>query len=151
MRSSPPTPPSALVAGLVLMLLSASCSERRGVELPLLVIAGPDRFTSFEMRTPIGEIVWRLEADRPSPLPHLVYASVPRGFRQTFPDFGAPRALTLGEDLIMESRIPNRVFVHYAFANTSGTVQVLRSEMRRTSPIAPEDRDAPESPESRSD
>ena len=134
------SPPIALIPTLLTVLLAAlfagatACSERSErteVVLPLLVISGPDNFTSFEMRTSTGETIWRLEAKIPSEIPFLVYATVPDGFRQVFPRNGAPRPLRIGEDLIMVSRIPTRVFTHRAFASTESTVTILESEMRR--------------------
>ncbi len=141
MRTLSSTPPlrapipalrTVLVVLLAALLAAATaCSERTEVVLPLLVISGPDNFTSFEMRTSGGETVWRLEAEIPSEIPFLVYARVPDGFQQVFPRNGAPRPLRIGEDLVMVSRIPTRVFTHRAFASSESTVTVLESEMRR--------------------
>lgn len=125
------------VLGVLAVLLGAllaaatACSERTEVVLPLLVISGPDNFTSFEMRTSTGETIWRLEAETPSEIPFLAYARVPDGFRQVFPTNGAPRPLRIGEDLVLVSRIPTRVFTHHAFASTESTVTILGHEMRR--------------------
>lgn len=118
-----------LLAGL--LVGATACSERTEVVLPLLVISGPDNFTSFEMQASEGETIWRLEAEIPSEIPFLIYARVPDGFQQVFPRNGAPRPLRIGEDLVMVSRIPTRVFTHRAFASSESTVTILGSEMRR--------------------
>ncbi|MCP4202512.1 MAG: hypothetical protein GY769_11330 [bacterium] len=109
-----------------------ACSERAEVTQPLLAISGPNDFTSFEVRASNGAAIWRLEADTPTGVGFLVYPIVPDGFRQVFPRNEPPRPLELGEDLVIESRIPNRVFIHRAFARTETTITILESEMRRT-------------------
>lgn len=126
----------ALLSAFLVTVLAGStaCSERPEVALPLLVVSGPDNFTSFEIRGPEGETIWRLEAETPSEITSLVYPIVPHGFRQVFPKSGPPRPLRLGEALVLESRIPNRVFIHRAFARNESTVSVLASEMRRIEP-----------------
>ncbi len=132
LRAPIPALLTILIVMLAALLAAASaCSERTEVVLPLLVISGPDNFTSFEMRTSTGETIWRLEAEIPSEIPFLVYATVPDGFRQVFPINGAPRPLRIGEDLVMVSRIPTRVFTHRAFASSESTVTILESEMQR--------------------
>ena len=125
-----------LIFGFILAAGAWSQRSDRAEEwrVPLLATAGPDNFTRFEMRSPEGEILWRLEAEPPSGMPLLVYAVIPGGFRQTQPPTGAPRPLSLGEDLILESRIPNRVFFHRGFANTESTIAILESEMHRLEP-----------------
>ena len=120
-------PVSALVFGLV----ANGCSPGFEPETPLLVAAGPDSFISFEMRASTGEVIWRLEAEHPAPIATLVYAKVPQGFRQTLPAGSPPRPLKIGEGLTLESRIPDRLFLHRAFAKTESTVTVLANEMRR--------------------
>ena len=131
-RTQIPVLRTALFVMLAALLAAATaCSERSEVVLPLLVISGPANFTSFEMRTSTGETLWRLEAETPSEIPFLVYATVPDGFRQVVPANGAPRALRIGEDLVMVSRIPTRVFTHHAFASSESTVTILEYEMRR--------------------
>ena len=132
LRAPIPALRTVLVVLLAALLAAATaCSERTEVVLPLLVISGPDNFTSFEMQASEGETIWRLEAEIPSEIPFLVYARVPDGFQQVFPRNGAPRPLRIGEDLVMVSRIPTRVFTHRAFASSESTVTVLESEMRR--------------------
>ena len=137
------SPPRALIPALLTVLLvlvaallaaATACTERSEptkVMLPLLVISGPDNLTSFEVRTSTGDTIWRLEAEIPTEVPFLVYATVPDGFRQVFPRNGTPRPLRIGEDLVMVSRIPTRVFTHRAFASSESTVTILESEMRR--------------------
>ncbi len=135
--ASPPRAPIPVLRTVLVVMLAAllaaatACAERTEVVLPLLVISGPDNFTSFEMQTSRGETIWRLEAEIPSEIPFLVYATVPDGFQQVFPRNGAPRPLRIGEDLVMMSRIPTRVFTHRAFASSESTVTILESEMRR--------------------
>ncbi len=113
---------------------STACSERLEVALPLLVASGPDNFISFEMRASNGETIWRLEAETPSEVRFLAYTVIPAGFVQMFPEQGAPRPLRIGEALVIESRIPNRVFIHRALARDERTVTILESEMRRIEP-----------------
>lgn len=119
----------AVLAGI--SLLGGGCSKHSELEVPLLVMAGPENFSSFELRTDDGEILWRLEASMPSKVPHLVYAVIPHGFRQTIPANGLPRSLRVGEDILLESRMPSMVFLHRAFARSDSTITVLDSEMRR--------------------
>lgn len=117
-----------------LALASGACSRGASegeLRVPLVAIAGPDDFSSFELRTSAGETLWRLQADEPVALPHLVYAIVPEGFRQILPTVGPPRPLRIGEDLILESRTTRRRFVHRGFASTDATMAISSSEMRR--------------------
>jgi hypothetical protein len=136
--------PTFLLAGAIASAAWAGgCSAPPQPEPPLLVIAGPNGFVSFEVRSSTGEAIWRLEAETPSPISALVYAKVPEGFRQTLPAQSPPRPLSLGEDLILESRLPDRAFLHRAFADTAATVTVLATEMHR---IPPPDAGLPISP-----
>jgi hypothetical protein len=131
----------ALPSAFLVIFLAASiaCSEPAEVTLPLLGISGPTDFSSFEVRTSDGETLWRLEAETPSEVPFLAYSKVPDSFRQAFPENEAPRLLKLGEDLVIESRTSNRVFLHRAFARSESTVTILESEMRQ---IGPEDEES---------
>ncbi len=127
--------PLAAFLASVLALWSACGNGGEPFE-PLLVISGPDDFTSFEIRDEGGETIWKLEADEPTRVAALFFGVVPEGFQQTMPSAGPPRPLEPGEDLSMESRIPNRVFLHRGYAESPTTVVILEWGVRREPPNA---------------
>lgn len=120
----------AAVCLAVVAALASACSAPADDAIPLLAVSGPSDFRSVELRTPKGEVVWRLEARSPADLEYLVYPAVPAGFEQVVPAVGQPRPLSPGEDLTLESRTTRRVFIHRAFARSADTIEIFGSEMR---------------------
>ncbi len=105
---------SGWLAG-ALLLVAGCAGDEPAARSPLVAIAGPEAFESFELRS--GEqVVWRLVASEPTPLDELVYGDVPAGFRQETPAGAAsPRPLVEGELLRLESITPRRIFLHEGF------------------------------------
>ena len=136
-------------AGLLLLALVALGGCAGGESLapdPLVAIAGPDDFESFELRD--GQrVLWRVVADEPTPLDEIVYGQVPAGFRQETPAGGAgPRALVTGELLVLESMTPSRVFHHEGLVVDGQRLAIDFWEMRLRQPSGPAGLDDPPAP-----
>ena len=69
-----------------------------------VVVSGPDDFLSFELRLESGEVLWRVEASRPTAVAAFTYGVVPPGFRQTLPASGEPSGLSAGDAVILEHK-----------------------------------------------
>jgi hypothetical protein len=137
--------PSGWLAAALLLLTGCAGGEP-AARSPLVAIAGPEAFESFELRS--GEqVLWRLVADEPTPLDELVYGDVPVGFRQETPAGATvPRALVEGELLQLESVTPRRVFLHEGFVTGDQRLSIDFWEMKlRRSPETPELDDPPAS------
>jgi hypothetical protein len=130
---------STLMA-ICLPLLGGCAGEQR-IE-PLVVIAGPRAFTSFELRDAEETVLWRLVADPAAPVAELVYGVVPDGFRREIPTRGRPRDLLFGEQLTLESITPLRRFRHEGFVDTHQRLSVDRWAVVLHDPPEPAELDA---------
>jgi hypothetical protein len=123
---------------LALLPLGGCAGGDRAAEQPFMVIAGPEAFVGFELRSAGEEVLWHLVADEPVPLRQLVYGDVPAGFRQEAPvGGGRPRSLMPGEPLTLQSVTPLRVFLHEGFAASGQRFSIDYWEMRLRSPPEP--------------
>lgn len=122
----------AVLAATLLPLGGCGAGTSGGAD-PLVVISGPEAFSSFELKD-AERVIWRLVADPAAPVSELFYGEVPAGFRQETPaDGGRPRQLTLGEPLWLESVTPRRVFHHEGWVASGRRLSIdhWRMELRR--------------------
>lgn len=129
-----------------LLLVVGCAGGEPAARSPLVAIAGPEAFESFELKDG-DRVLWRVVADEPTPLDEIVYGDVPAGFRQeTPPDAASPRALREGELLRLESVTPRRIFLHEGFVAGGQQLVIDFWEVKlRHPPEAPE-LDAPPAP-----
>ncbi|MFQ5351282.1 MAG: hypothetical protein ACE5EG_12645, partial [Thermoanaerobaculia bacterium] len=115
---------------------------------PLVVIAGPKRFSGFELRDAEDRVIWRLVADEPAPVAALFYGEIPAGFRQQAPaEPDRPRPLVLGELLTLRSTTSLRIFHHEGYVVSRQRLTIDHWEMKlRNPPAAAEPADAATSP-----
>jgi hypothetical protein len=105
---------------------------------PLVVIAGPKAFSSFEVRDIDELVIWRVVTDEPAPVEALFYGEMPAGFRQELPaDHRKPRPLMVGELLFMESVTPLRIFHHEGYVTDGGRLATEHWEMQLRNPPTP--------------
>jgi hypothetical protein len=118
-----------------LLVLGVACVFAVGCrdDTNLFTVAGQLKITTFQLCTQRGEVLWRVGAEKEIPISTIRYGSVPKGFKQEFPNSGLqPRPLRTGEGVAAVIVCRDYIYRHEGFA-TSGVG--FRGGFGETSPF----------------
>ena len=109
--------------------LAVACQPR--VE-PLIMIAGPQGLTQFELRDSDDVVLWALEAVEPQSPDLLYYGLIPLGFEQSLPEGNQlPRPLVDGEVLSTTIVTRSLTFEHIGRAYGTNSFRAAHGAMKQ--------------------